>query len=237
LLAGSIASLAVLRDRRAAFLASVTLLPLAGFALLSSPWSARYILPLAPITALTVGGGFSALWAARLDRRGRGGPIAALALALAPAIVLDARMLRDFSTAPLPSDERLQLVTGWPAGYGLQEIATALRGAPPGSRLYVESAGPRTPATSLPALLAAERRAGLDVRPRDLVSAAARAEIAASAASTPTFVVGAPRFDSADWKRDAPFDAALVLRTTRPGGEWAATLFRIAPLGSAETRR
>lgn len=237
LLAGFGVAMILLRDRRAAFLAGATVLPLAGFALLSSPWSARYILPLAPLTALAIAGGFSAVWGAG-SARARAAALAGLTATLLPAVRLDVAMARDLPSVPLPSDERLQLVTGWPAGYGLPEVAEAVRSATTGTAtLYIEAAGPRTPSTSLPILLAARRAHGLDLRPRDLALPAVRAEILASADGGPTFVVAAARSDGGDWKADAPFTAESIVRVSRPGGEWAATLFRILPLPPAETSR
>src|SRR5207244_2268040 len=65
-----------------------------------------------------------------------GGKVAAGALALAPALAFDARVLASPGTARYAGDDDWQFVAGWPAGTGLPKFAHELeRRAPPGESI------------------------------------------------------------------------------------------------------
>jgi beta-lactamase class A len=107
--------------------------------------------------------------------------------------------------------------------------------------VFVEGAGPRTPGTTLAVLRPRSMRSRVTIEVVDLRSPGVVDRISASPPER-TFIVAAPRHDRAPW-RD-PFETRLEtrLRVFRPGGEWAATLFRFrspvdlsgSPPGSAK---
>lgn len=227
LVAGA-ASFAWLRDGRALWLGGSFFLPLLLFALLSEPWSARYILPTLPPLLILVSGGIEAV-CARLNT-GRAGA-AALGLALAVSLhglVFDVRLFKDPSSAPFPADDRHQLVTGWPAGYGVREAAQRLEieSAAEPAIVFVDTGGTRTLSTSLAVLLARHPR--LTLREGDFATSATREAMVAEAGKGTVFAILGPRSPGLDFKslmEGAPVERVEVYE--RPGGEWAATLFRV----------
>jgi 4-amino-4-deoxy-L-arabinose transferase-like glycosyltransferase len=227
LLAGA-ASIAWLRDGRALWLGGSFVLPLVLFALLSEPWSARYILPTLPSLLILISGGIETV-CARLNT-GRAG-VAALGLALAislQGLVFDVRLFVDPSRAPFPADDRHQLVTGWPSGYGVREAARRLeKESEAGAALvFVDTGGTRTLSTSLAVLLAGHPR--LSLVEGDFATSATREAIAAEAARVTVFAILGPRSPGLDFRslmEGVPVERVEVYE--RPGGEWAATLFRV----------
>jgi hypothetical protein len=86
----------------------------------------RYLLPIIPFWLVYAGLGW--VWLERqLPRVLK--PLLAVFL-LAP-VWFDAKILKNFSTAPLPEIDRWQYVTGWPSGYGLKQLVDYLRFNPP----------------------------------------------------------------------------------------------------------
>jgi hypothetical protein len=142
----------------------------------------------------------------------------------------DRQLMADPSLAPFPEDDRHQLVTGWPAGYGVRELsARLLREADQGPlTAFVDIGGTRTVATSLPILLGWEP--AIRVVEGDFGSDEFRSRMSRAAARGRIFAILGPR------PKDLPFSSMLEGATvdrvevyTRPGGEWAATLFRLLP--------
>lgn len=226
LLAGA-ASFARLRDARAFWLGGSFVLPLVLFALLSEPWSARYILPALPPLLILIAGGIEAVCA----RLNTGQSVAAFLLALAislQGLLFDIQLFKDPSSAPFPADDRLQLVTGWPAGYGVREAALRLeKESEAGPALvFVDTGGTRTLSTSLAVLLARHPR--LTLVEGDFGTSATREAIVTEAFKGTVFAMLGPRSPGLDFK--SVMEGAQVERVEvyeRPGGEWAATLFRV----------
>jgi hypothetical protein len=221
-------SLALLRDRSGFWLATSAVLPFVLFALFSQPWSARYVLPVLPPFLVLVGGGIE-----RVSGHARSGaPYFGLLLTLlvsATSLPLAVDVVWDPARAGFPPDDRLQLVTGWPSGYGVRELSERLRQE---ARfrpvtVYVDPGGPRTVPTSLAVLL--QREPNISIVEIDFDSTAFRAAVRASAQSG-SFAVATPRatgFDFASLVSSGLADRVEVY--ARPGGEWAATLFRLHP--------
>lgn len=224
-------SVVLLRDGRAFWLAGSVILPFVLFALLSQPWSARYILPtLPPLLILLSGGLVHLLERVAPPHRGL------LTLSLAALLSLqwlafDRHLLLDPATAPFPVDDRRQLVSGWPAGYGVREAAERLeRESATGSvTVHVDTGGTRTLPTSLSILL----RAWPSVRlvEGDFGSPDFREAMVVEARKGRVFAILGPR--TSDLEFAAMIEGAVAQRIevyTRPGGEWAATLFEIQVL-------
>ncbi len=45
-----------------------------------------------------------------------------IAVSVLPVLYMDARMILDFKTTPLPKSDKFQYVEGWPAGWGIKEV-------------------------------------------------------------------------------------------------------------------
>ncbi len=221
-------SLALLRDGRSVWLAGSVVIPFLLFALFSKPWSARYVLPTLPPLLILMSGGLQAI-SSRIGPRSRTPLIVTLAaLVSLSGLAFDRQLMADPSRAPFPADDRHQLVTGWPAGYGVRELATRLLLEADEGPLtaFVDIGGTRTVATSLPILLGPEP--SIRVVEGDFGSDDFRSEMARAAARGRIFAILGPR------PMDLPFvsmvEGATVDRVevySRPGGEWAATLFRL----------
>jgi hypothetical protein len=227
LLAAGISAV-LLRDRRAFWLAVSAVVPFILFALFSQPWSARYVLPVLPPFLLLVGGGLE-----RVSSHARTGShqvgLVLTLLVSAASLPFTVDLLKDPARAGFPPDDRLQLVTGWPSGYGVRELSERLRqeASLRSITVYVDLGGPRTVPTSLGVLLGREPR--ISIVEMDFDSAAFRT---AMASQTPegAFAVATPRamgFDFASVVSAGRADRVEVY--VRPGGEWAATLFRLRP--------
>ena len=227
LVAGA-SSFAWLRDGRALWLFGSFFLPLLLFAVLSEPWSARYILPTLPPFLILISGGIVAL-CARLNT-GRAA-VAALVLALAVSLqglVFAAQLFKDPSSAPFPAADRHQLITGWPAGYGVREAALRLKNetAAEPAIVFVDTGGTRTLSTSLAVLLARHPR--LTLVEGDFATSATREAMVAEAGKGTVFAILGPRSPGLDFRslmEGVPVERVEVYE--RPGGEWAATLFRV----------
>jgi 4-amino-4-deoxy-L-arabinose transferase-like glycosyltransferase len=221
-------SLVLLGDRRAFWLAASAALPFILFALFSQPWSARYVLPVLPPFLLLAGGGLERV----SSRAGSGAHHVGLLLTLlvsAASLPFTMDLLRNPARAGFPPDDRLQLVTGWPSGYGVRELSERLRkeASLRSITVYVDLGGPRTVPTSLAVLLGREPR--ISLVEMDFDSAAFRTAIGSQAAGG-AFAVATPRaagFDFASLVSSGLADRIELY--VRPGGEWAATLFRMHP--------
>jgi hypothetical protein len=229
-LAVAAASAILLRDGRAIWLVGSVVVPFVLFALFSQPWSARYVLPTLPSLVILVAGGIDAV-AARF-KPSRGGLAAFLLFALIsiPGLGFDRALLFDPARAPFPADDRLQLVTGWPSGYGIRELSARLtREAEPGPlTAFVDTGGTRTLPTSLAVLVG--RHPSVRLVEGDFGSAAFRSQMTTQARSGRTFAIVGPR--PADFDLRALLEGARLERLEvfqKPGGEWAATLFRLEP--------
>jgi hypothetical protein len=232
---------AVLRDGRALWLAGSVVVPFILFAGFSDPWSARYVLPTLPPFLLLLSGGIETL-TSRVGTARRGLAVAGLvALALFACLPFDRDLVVDPSKAPFPPDDRLQLVTGWPSGYGVQELAARLDKEASGGETiaFVDNGGTRTMSTSLAVLVG--RRPGLRLVEADLGSPMARASMIREMRTRRVFAVLGPRPEGLDFKALIEAEGARLDRVEvyqRPGGEWAATLFRLRdPSGAAALDR
>ena len=228
-------SIALLRDGRALWLAGSVALPFVLFAFFSQPWSARYVLPTLPPLLLLIAGGIDA-GVSRLKPSLRA--VAAMGLTLlvlVSSLSFDRDLVLDPSQAPFPEDDRRQLVTGWPAGYGVRELAARLEQEVLTGELtaYVDTGGTRTFPTSLAVLVG--RHPSIRLVEGDLGSGIVRASMAEEAKTRRVFAIVGPRTSDLDFK-SAIADAASAERVEvyeRPGGEWAATLFRLrGPVGA-----
>jgi hypothetical protein len=221
-------SIFLLRDGRAFWLSGSVVLPFTLFALFSQPWSARYVLPTLPPLLLLISGGIDNL-VSRFPASARGrAALGLLALASLSGLPLDRDLLVDPSRAALPEDDRRQLVTGWPSGYGVRELANRLRReASEGPILvYADTSGPRTISTSLAVLLG--RAPSIRLLERDLAAREVRASMISEAATRRVFVILGTRSDALEVKLQFEADSLERLELyQRPGGEWAATLFRV----------
>ena len=227
-LLAAVVALLVLRDGRARWLGGSVALPFVLFALFSQPWSARYVLSTLPPFLVLIAGGVE-----RLASRFKPGPsgIAACgltALASLSFFSFDRALLFDPSTAPFPFDDRRQLVTGWPSGYGVREIADRLKREAQSGPIVacVDSGGTRTLSTSLAVLLAGHPSVGLVEG--DFMSGTFRTSMAGLASGARVFAVLGPRASDFDFKSQLPgIVAERIEAYPRPGGEWAGTLFRL----------
>ena len=122
-------------ERSRAGLFVVTLLGLAviPYVVISQIWFPRYLLPAVVPVSLAVGRLLDGAVALAQRRWGSGRAPAAAVIALLLAGVLGWPTLRSGAVlfalpeAGLPWLERYQLVTGWPSGYGVRELAAFLR--------------------------------------------------------------------------------------------------------------
>jgi hypothetical protein len=227
-LAFAAASAILLRDGRALWLGGSVVLPFLLFALFSQPWSARYVLPTLPPLLILVAGGIDAVAARLKPSLGRFTAFVLAALISLPGVSFDRDLLLDPAGAPFPRDDRLQLVTGWPSGYGVRELSARLKQeAGPGPlTAFVDTGGTRTMPTSLALLLG--RHPSVRLVEGDLGSAAFRALMTAEARRGPTFAVVGPR--PVDLALSSLFEGVSLEKLEvfqKPGGEWAATLFRL----------
>lgn len=224
-------SVVLLRDGRAAWLAGSVVLPFVFFALLSQPWSARYILPTLPPLLILLSGGLVHL-ALRAARPRRGLLTFSLAASLSlQCLAFDRYLLFAPAMAPFPADDRHQLVSGWPAGYGVREIAERLEheSVTGPVAVHVDTGGTRTLPTSLSILLKA--RPTVRIVEGDFGSPDFREAMVGEARKGRAFAILGPR--TADLEFAAMIEGAVAQRIevyTRPGGEWAATLFEIQVL-------
>ncbi|MBK5257529.1 MAG: glycosyltransferase family 39 protein [Vicinamibacteria bacterium] len=224
----ALVSVALLRDGRSSWLAGTVVIPFLLFAFFSKPWSARYVLPTLPPLLILISGGLEAL-AAQVKSSARTPLVLGLSMMVAfPGLFFVRELVFDPSRAPFPSDDRHQLVSGWPAGYGVRELSIRLLQEADAGPLtaFVDTGGTRTIATSLPILL--RKAPSLLLVEGDFGSPAFRARMALAATSARVFAILGPR--SSDLELMSVLEGAKVFRVAvfeRPGGEWAATLFRL----------
>jgi hypothetical protein len=237
-LAGAFVALAR-RDRAGLYLAAVGLGPLAFLVVTATFWYPRYVLYAAVPGVVLAARGLLDLvgWvASRLPA----GPsrrlllVAALALALAPALRADFWQWRDPRRAPMPGLERLQFVDGWPSGYGVEDtvrfVGDELVLHPDGLTVVVNS---RAHLTTRVALGVAFRRAGaLRLEDLPLGRADVRPLLERWSRERATLVVVSPvpegqeRPSPGPW---APLRATLALETRKPNGDLCDEVYRLAP--------
>ncbi|MEO8359450.1 MAG: glycosyltransferase family 39 protein [Vicinamibacteria bacterium] len=220
-------SFVLLRDRRVLWLAASCAVPFALFALFSQPWSARYVLPTLPPLLVLAAGGIDLVSRLVSPRRAAWTAVGLTLLASMTALPFSWALLTHPEDAPFPHDDRIQLVTGWPAGYGVREMAERIRreSAAGPLEVYVDTGANRTVAAGLTILLhgahAVERTEG------DFGSAEFRARMKPVPGRRALIAAG-PRSDQLDFK---PLLQGFGLKRLevyqRPGGEWAGTLFEI----------
>ena len=222
------ASIAFLRDGRALWLAGSVSLPFVLFALFSEPWSARYVLSTLPPLLILIAGGIEGL-TARLKPSSRvAAAIGLTVFASLSSLPFVKDLIVNPAKAPFPEDDRRQLVTGWPSGYGVRELAVRLEQEARTGELtaYVDTGGPRTFPTSMAILVG--RHPSIRLVEGDFGTEAVRAAMMEETKRRRVFAILGPRTVDLDFK--AHFADAAVERVEvyqRPGGEWAATLFRL----------
>ena len=226
----ALSSLVLLRDGRAVWLAGSVVLPFLLFALFSQPWSARYVLSTLPPLLILISGGIDAV-ASRLRPSFRAAAAVSLTtLALLLSLSFDRDLVFNPERAPFPGDDRRQLVTGWPAGYGVRELSLRLKGEAAAGELvaYVDIGGTRTFPTSLGVLLG--NQPSIRLVEGDFGSESFRASMIEQAQKGRTFAIVGPRTRDLDFKAviAGPVEVERVAVYQRPGGEWAATLFRLS---------
>ncbi len=227
-LVAALVAILVLRDRRAAWLGLSVLLPFALFSVFSEPWSARYILPTLPPFLLLIAGGIDRL-AARVSRPAVA-VVAFVLLASAEGLAFDKHLLTNPAQAPFPEDDRRQLVTGWPSGYGVRDLATRLvdESAPAPITVFVDARATRNVTAGLDLLVG--RTDGIRLVETDLETAETLQAMRREAGKGGAYAVVGPRPEPLDFRAFVSNSAGLALRVQvyeRPGGEWAATLFRV----------
>ncbi len=228
LLLAAAVSFVLLRDGRALWLAGSVALPFVLFALFSQPWSARYVLPTLPPLLVLISGGIDRL-ASRLKPSVSGAAAFVLTLlALLWSFSFDRDLIFNPDQAPFPGDDRRQLVTGWPSGYGVRELAARLEREAQAGELtaYIDTGGTRTLPTSLGILVGRHR--AIRLVEGDLGSASVQASMVEEMKTRRVFAVLGPRSSDLDFKSQVA--GAAIERVEvyeRPGGEWAATLFRL----------
>ena len=225
MVAAAILSMALLRDGRALWLAGSVLAPFLLFAAVAQPWSARYVLSTLPPLLILAAGGIDAL--ARRAKTGKAA-VALAVLASLSALSFDRSLLFDPPSAPFPDDDLRQLVTGWPAGYGLRDLSVRLRGeAVEGPiTVFVDAGGLRTLPTSLGVLVGRDPR--VTIIEGDFGSAGFRDRMTSEPRSRRAYAVAGPRAVAFEFGSMVSAGLAERLQVfSRPGGEWAATLFRL----------
>lgn len=225
------ASIALLRDGRSLWLFGSVVLPFVLFALFSRPWSARYVLPTLPPLLILVSGGIERLVASCRPSLRSGAAIIFTTLAASSYFSFDRFLIVSPERAPFPEDDRRQLVTGWPAGYGVEALSRRLLKEASNGPLtvFVDTGGTRTIPTSLAILLA--RRPSIRLVEGDFGSAAFRSSMTGEAEPRRAFAILGPREPDFDFKALMGDSLERVEVFERPGGEWAATLFRLAGRG------
>lgn len=222
-------SLFVLRDGRALWMAGSVVVPFFLFALFSKPWSARYVLPTLPPFLILISGGLVAL-SARVKEPARTPVLIFLtALASVSGLAFTFQLLIDPAKAPFPNDDRHQLVSGWPAGYGMRQLSDRiLREAAEGPiTVFVDTGGTRALATSLPLLLGSTTQVYLIEG--DFASAPVRAAMVETAARGRALAILGPRNPSLNFVEAFGGRVHRLEIATRPGGEWAGSLFALEP--------
>ncbi len=224
-------SLILLRDGRALWLGGSVALPFLLFALFSQPWSARYVLPTLPPFLLLISGGIEVLAARFKPFAGAWAALGLAVLVSLPGVFFDLHLLSEPASAPFPKDDRIQLVTGWPAGYGVRELSLRLkREAATGPiTAFLDMGGTRTVPTSLPILLA--RHPAVRLVEGDFGSVDFRSSMIQEMRTSQVFAILGPRPLDLDFQ--SLVQGAMVERVEvfqRPEGEWVATLFRLRPL-------
>lgn len=226
------ASFALLRDGRALWLFGSLALPFVFFALFSQPWSARYVLPTLPPLLILVSGGIETLISRCRPSLRSAAALLFTTLAASSFFSFDRHLILNPALAPFPDDDRRQLVTGWPSGYGVRELSQRLLSEASAGPLtvFVDTGGTRTISTSLPILVG--RRSSIQIIEGDFGSAPFRASMTPSIETRRAFAVIGPRGSDFDFKTQ--MGGGTVERVevfTRPGGEWAASLFRLGGEG------
>jgi 4-amino-4-deoxy-L-arabinose transferase-like glycosyltransferase len=222
-------SVALLRNGRALFLALTAALPFAFFAAFSQPWSARYVLPtLAPVIIL-VAGGISTLTLRLQGSRAAAAAAAITLLTCARALPFSIALLVDPAGAPFPADDRQQLVSGWPSGYGIEAAADRLaeEASKEDVTVFVDTQGTRTLPTSLAVLVG--RRPSIHLVEADVALPQTRIAMIEGRAKGRVLVLLGPRVPDIDFRAGMQGDAERLAIFDRPGGEWAVTLFEIRP--------
>jgi hypothetical protein len=152
------------RPRFTAVVAIWAIAQLAAAVLLPQVPYPRYLVPAAPFILLLAAIGVDELvrLARAIGRPGRrltAGFVAAGLLALVPALVLDSRISYDPVSAPYPKLDKLQYITGYASGLGIDPGLDELRVLAQGRHLVVQSDPGRAP---LALYVLAETR-GLDI--------------------------------------------------------------------------
>lgn len=228
-------SLILIRDGRAVWLLASWAAPFVLFALFSQPWSARYVLPTLPPILILIAGGIEAL-AVRMKSGSVGVALGLTALVSLPGLAFDRQLLLDPARAPFPEDDRRQLVTDWPSGYGVRELAARVKREALAGPItaYVDSGGLRTVPTSLSILLG--RDPAISLVEGDFGSLDFRGVMSSAAESRRIFAIAGPRFPPLDLASAMPRTAIKPVEVfSRPGGEWAATLYSLGPSGEAKS--
>jgi 4-amino-4-deoxy-L-arabinose transferase-like glycosyltransferase len=209
---------AVERRRDVFFLACVVALPVVAFAAVSTLWFPRYLVLVVVPTLLLAAFGFTRLWSwLRGLTRGLG---LLLPLLLLPALRFDYALLRDPTKAPLPDIDGTQFVSGWPSGYGTEEVLSfvreELRHHPRGVSVVVHVHSRRTTFAALGLEFAREPRVSL--RDLDLTQPANLEILAAWAHSHTTLLVVPPVGPSRRPPEPATWAhlGSLALRACRP---------------------
>jgi 4-amino-4-deoxy-L-arabinose transferase-like glycosyltransferase len=231
LAAGGLLHAAWRRSRPGLLLGGVVALPLLAFLAISTLWFPRYLVFLTPPLVILAGAALTALVRAANARRLL---VAAVALALLPALRFDALLWTDPTRAPLPAVERFQFVDGWPSGYGLRDTLDFVRGQlrshKGGVRVVLQSTARRTAAFAFS--VAFRYEGWLIVDDLRLDDPAAAGTLAGWAREMPTFVVIPPPHRA---PRPAPEllppGARLVLETRKPDGSLCDQVYELCPAG------
>ena len=105
------------------FLAALVVLPVLGFAAISTLWFPRYLVFVTVPALLLAARGLVRLQ----ERTPRWAQGLLLVGALAPALAFDRDILFEPVRADLPDIDRAQFILGWPSGYGTEDTVAFVR--------------------------------------------------------------------------------------------------------------
>jgi hypothetical protein len=221
------------RSRPALFLSGLVVLPVLGFAAISTLWFPRYLV-LVTVPALLLAAQGFVLATARLPFAWRtAGGLVLLALVLWPGLRLDRDILFSPAEAALPEIDREQFVLGWPSGYAAEGtkafVREELRRHPEGVSVVAHVHARRTTWLALGLEFVDEPR--VDLRDLDLSRAENRNLLSAWADARPTLLVLSPVGPARPAPDRATFGplGRLALRSCGPEGRTCDEVFRLDP--------
>jgi 4-amino-4-deoxy-L-arabinose transferase-like glycosyltransferase len=217
------------RPRPVLFLAALVVVPVLGFAAISSLWFPRYLVFVTVPALLLAARGLVRLQ----ERTPRWAQGLLLVGAIAPALAFDRDILFEPVRADLPDIDRAQFILGWPSGYGTEDtvafVREELQHHPAGLTVVVHVHSRRTTWLALGLEFARDPR--VELRDLDLNQPQNLDLLAAWAHTRPTLLVLSPV--GAARARPEPLTWAhlggLALRSYKPDGALCDEIYRLDP--------